>query len=176
MFLDLEKVFNTVNHKILISKLKGCNITCLMLNLIEGYLKDISQYTIINNVVSEREILNVGISQDSCLGPLLFLVYINDIFSATKVKLKLFADDACLNYQHSNTDFLNSIVNKELSKINVWLRVNRLFINYSKSKFLLFNRTAKKCDFSVQGCNTLRITRASLKFLKISGKLRLVCF
>ena len=148
VFLDLAKAFNTVNHKILLSKLKGYNIKSSMLNLI-SYLKDRSQSTVINNVVSERAFLNVGIPQGSCLGPLLFLVYINDIFSATEVKLRLFADDACLSYQHSDPDFVNSVVNRELSKIDEWLRANKLFINYSKTKFLLFNRIAKKCDFSV---------------------------
>ena len=144
VFLDLEKAFNTVNHKFLVSKLKGYNIKCSMLNLIESYLKDRSQSTVINNVVSEREILNVGIPQGSCLGPLLFLVYINDIFLATNIKLRLFADDACLSYQHCDFDQVNVVINKELSKIDEWLRKNRLFINYSKTKFLLFNKTAKK--------------------------------
>ena len=83
VFLDLAKDFNTVNHKILVSKLKGYNIKCSMLNFMESYLKDRSQSIVINNVVSKREILNVGIPPGSCLGPLLFLVYINDIFLAT---------------------------------------------------------------------------------------------
>ena len=97
VFLDLAKAFNTVNHKILLSKLKGYNIKCSMLNLIESYLKDRSQSTVINNVVSEREFLNVGIPQGFCLGPLSFLVNINDIFFATEVNLRLFADDVCLS-------------------------------------------------------------------------------
>ena len=79
VFLDLAKAFNTVNHKILVSKLKCYNIKCSMLNFIESYLKDRSQSTIIDNVVSEREILNVGIPQGSCFCPLI-LVYINDTF------------------------------------------------------------------------------------------------
>ena len=167
VFLDLAKAFNTVNHKILLSKLKGYNIKCSMLNFIESYLKDRSQSTVINNVVSEREILNVGIPQGSCLGPLLFLVYINDIFSATEVKLRLFADDACLSYQHSDPDFVNSVVNRELSKIDVWLRANKLFINYSKTKFLLFNRTAKKCDFNVMVNGFVIEQSESVKYLGV---------
>ena len=73
-----------------------------MLNLLKDYLKDKSQSTVVNNVVSEREIVNVGIPQGSCLGPSLFLVYINDIFASTEIKMRLFADDACLSYQHSD--------------------------------------------------------------------------
>ena len=72
VFLDLAKVFNTVNHKNFISKLKRYDIKGSMLNLLKDYLKDRSKSTVINNVVSERETVNVGIPQGSCLGPLMF--------------------------------------------------------------------------------------------------------
>ena len=80
---------------------------------------------------------------------LLFFVYINDKFSATEVKLTLFTDDDWLSYRHSDRDFVNSIVIRKLYEIDEWLRANRLSIIYSKIKFLLFNRTARKSGFSV---------------------------
>ena len=80
VFLDLAKAFYIVNHEIIFSKLKGYKIRGSMLNLLQSYLNNRSQSTVINNVVSEREIVNVVIPQGSCLGPLLFLVYKNDIF------------------------------------------------------------------------------------------------
>ena len=73
-----------------------------MLKLLQSYLNNRSQKTVINNVVSEREILNVGIPQGSCLSPLRFLVYINNIFSSIEINMRLFAYDACLSYQHSD--------------------------------------------------------------------------
>ena len=73
VFLDLAKASNTVNHEVLVSKLKGYNIKCSMLNLVESYLKNRSQSTVINNVVYKHEISNVEIPQGSCLCPLLFL-------------------------------------------------------------------------------------------------------
>ena len=154
VFLDLAKAFNTVNHKILLSKLKGYNVKGSMLNFLKSYSKNRSQSTVINNVVSKRKIVNVGIPQGSCLGLLLFLVYINDIFSATEINMRLFADDACLSFQHSDPDCVNSVINEELSKVDVWLCANKLFINYSKTKFLLFKNKSKKCDFKMDRFKT----------------------
>ena len=91
----------------------------------------------------ENEIVNVGIPQYSYLGPLLFLVYMNDIFFSSKTNMKLLAGDACLSYQHSDPACVNSVINKELRNVDVWLHVNKLFINYYKTKFLLFINTSK---------------------------------
>ena len=78
--LDLAKAFNTVNHKTLISKFKNYNIKSSKLNLLKNYLNDRSQPTVINNIVSEREIVNVRMQQGSCLGYLLFLVILMIFF------------------------------------------------------------------------------------------------
>ena len=93
--------------------------------------------------MSEHETVNVGIPHGSCLGPLLFLVYINDIFSSTEIKMRLFSDDACLSYQHSDPA---CVINEKLRKVDVWLGGNQFFINYSKTKFMFFNITSKKSD------------------------------
>ena len=69
-----------------------------MLNLLKDYLIDITQSTVINNVVSERETMNVGRPKGSCLGPLLFLVYVNDNSAFTGINMRLFAYDAWLSY------------------------------------------------------------------------------
>ena len=116
--------------------------------------------------MSEHENVNVGIPQGSCLGPLLFLVYINDIFSSTEINMRLFADDACLSYQHNDPEYLNE-VNKELGKVDTWLRTNKLFINYSKSIFVLFNKTSKNCEFSVKINSFLIKQSDSLKYLGV---------
>ena len=97
-----------------------------MLNLLQSYLNVRGQSTVVNNAVSEREIVNVGIPQGSCLGPLLFLVYINDSFYSTEIYMRLFADDACLSYQHSDPACVNSVINKELRKVDIWLCANKL--------------------------------------------------
>ena len=84
VFFDLAKAFNTVNHKILLSKLKGYNVKGSMLNFLKSYLKNRSQSIVINNVVSKLKVVNVGIPQGSCLGPLLFLVYMVTFFLLLK--------------------------------------------------------------------------------------------
>ena len=91
-----------------------------MLNFLKNNLKDKSQSTAINNVVSEHEIVNVGIPQSSCLGPLFFLVYINVFFFSTKINMRLFAFGACLTYQHRNPEYLNEVINMELVKVDKW--------------------------------------------------------
>ena len=78
VLLDLAKAFNP---EIILSKLKGFKVKGSMFNLLQSYLNNRSHSTVINNVESEHETVNVGIPQGSCLGPLLLLVYINDIFS-----------------------------------------------------------------------------------------------
>ena len=131
-------------NKIISPTIQPCihcqQIKCSMLNLIESYFKNRSQSTVINNFLYEQEILNVGIIQGSCLGPLLFLVYINDIFLATNIKLRLFVDDACLSYQHCDFDQVNVVINKELSWIDEWLlRIDYLLIIQKLSFYFLNN-------------------------------------
>ena len=128
-----------------------------MLNLLQSYLNNRSQSTVVN----------VGILQSLCLGPLFFLVYINYIFSSTEVNVRLVADDACLMYQHSDPEYLNEVINKELGKVDKWLRANKLFINYSKTKFLLFNKTSKNCTFSVKINGFLIEQSDSIKYLGV---------
>ena len=100
----------------------------------------------ISNIVSERAIIN---NSGFMSRRFLFLVYVNDIYYVIDVKYRLFLDDACLSFQHSDPDYVNNIINKELCKLGRWLCSNRLFINYTKTKCLLFNRISKKCKFNV---------------------------
>ena len=111
--------------------------------------------------------VNIGIPQGSCLGLLLFLLYIDAIFFSTEINMRLFADDACLSYQHSDPEYLIEVINKELGKVDKWLRANKIFINYSKKKFLLFNKTSKNCKFSVKINGFLIEQSDSIKYLGV---------
>ena len=135
VFLDLAKAFNTVNHDVLIYKLEKYGIRGPPLFLLNSFLHNRYQSTIVNNTRSNLKVVNCGVPQGSSLGPLLFLLYINDLPLCTNLKVTLFADDACLSFSHHNPVVLEQIVNSELIKMSDWLISNKLFVNYSKSNY-----------------------------------------
>ena len=99
--------------------------------------------------------------------PLLFLLYINDLPLCTNLKVTLFADDACLRFSHHNAVVLEQIVNAELVKVSHWLISNKLFVNYSKSNYLIFTKKRIKHKFNVILDNTIIDQTHSTKYLGI---------
>ena len=133
----------------------------------KSFLENRSQWTSVGTVKSDLKLINVGVPQGSSLGPLLFLFYINDLPLSTKLKVRLFADDACLSYQHSDATSLNNIINQELNKVSHWLHLNKLFINYSKSSYLIFNRTKLHHKFHITIDNKELQHNTSTKYLGV---------
>ena len=153
IFLDFAKAFDTVNHEILLGKLEHYGIRGVALGWIRNYLTNRMQCTEIGDTQSELEMIKCGVPQGSVLGPLLFLIYINDIINSSKLfNFTLFADDTSLYYSCKNTNNLENVVNTELAKISDWLSANRLSLNVAKSKLLYFtnkNRNSLK-DIKIQ--------------------------
>ena len=161
IFLDLAKAFDSVNHKILLQKLEKYGVRGLPLKLIESYLSNRWQYVKINGKSSELNCLNVGIPQGSILGPLLFLIYINDLPNASNFFVKLFADDTFLSLSCQNFKELEKKTNYEIKKIYNWLKANKLTLNITKSKFMIISkRKGVNTNFKLK-INGLRLERCS---------------
>ena len=149
VFLDLAKAFNTVNHQILLKKLESYGVRGVALKLLRSYLTGRTQITLVNNNKSNSKGVDSGVPQGSTLGPLLFLIYINDLPLATNMKVRLFADDACLSFENTDPLALQQQTNQELLKVNNWLNQNKLFLNYSKSNFIIFTKKKINHNFKI---------------------------
>ena len=107
------------------------------LDLFKSYLSGRSQFVKLNGVKSSLAGVDFGVPQGSILGPLLFLIFINDLPNASKFYIKLFADDTFLCAQNKDFSHLESEVNAELDKVYDWLASNKLTLNIKKSKFVI---------------------------------------
>ena len=127
LFLDLKKAFDTVNHEILLQKLYHYGIRGSLFKWFESYLFNRTQYTCINGTSSTMLQVRCGVPQGSVLGPLLFLVYINDVANiSTDFKIRLFADDSNLFIYHKNVFSLYQIANNLLQNLHEWFLLNKL--------------------------------------------------
>ena len=148
VFIDLRKAFDTVDHNILLNKLHHYGIRGIINTWFASYLKGREQTTEINNKISEKQVTLCGVPQGSVLGPLLFLIYINDICNSTNVlKMFLFADDTNLLYADKNFKKLEIVLNTELKKLSNWLIANKLTLNINKSHFVIFSPRQKKMNY-----------------------------
>ena len=146
VFLDFAKAFDTVNHAILLGKLKHYGLQGASYSLLESYLTNRKQQVEINGTLSDYGIIKHGVPQGSVLGPLLFLIYINDISESSNVlKFFLFADDTTVYYADKYNKHTEQLLNTELTKVSDWLSANKLSLNVKKSNFLHFHygRTKK---------------------------------
>ena len=148
IFIDLKKAFDTVNRTILLKKLEHYGIRGVSLQWFESYLSDRKQFVSVNGHSSNELEIKHGVPQGSVLGPLLFLLYINDLPSISKkLTFYLFADDTNIYFESSDLLHLQKTVNKELRKVRKWLESNRLALNIDKTNFVIFRSAGKEiCD------------------------------
>ncbi|MCG7883757.1 MAG: reverse transcriptase family protein [Candidatus Thiodiazotropha endolucinida] len=140
IFCDISKAFDRVWHKGLLFKLKRAGINGLLLDWLEDYLSDRKQRVVIPGGSSQWEYIKAGVPQGSILGPLLFLLYINDVVQNVQSCIKLFADDTSLYIIVDNPINAAMLLNSDLETIHKWAETWLVKFNPSKSESLLVSR------------------------------------
>lgn len=149
VFIDLKKAFDTINHDILLKKMERYGIRGVALNWLNSYIRNRQQFVQMGDHKSSHADITCGVPQGSVLGPLLFILYINDICSVSNIlKFVLFADDTNVFCSGENLQQLLEVTTTEISKLKLWFDVNKLSLNLSKTKLMLFGN--RKVDTQVQ--------------------------
>ena len=160
IFLDLCKAFDTVNHRILLTKLEYYGIRGVSNDWFASYLSNRRQFVSLNGINSDYQTITCGVPQGSVLGPLLFLLYINDMPKCSNIlEFHLFADDTNLFLNNPNIINLETDLNTELEKVSQWLYANKLSLNIDKTSFVVFHSPQRRILHNMN----LRISNTSIK-------------
>ena len=182
VFCDLSKAFDTLDYNIMLKKLQFYGFNARTLNWFSSYFSNRQQFVLLDNSSSSLCHITTGVPQGSILGPLLFLIYVNDLTTSTDSNIIMYADDACLlipltvnttkTHSLSETNTQTNEINNKFLLLYNWLCVNKLSLNISKTKFMLFHYTQKHIKnkhipkISINNNNIERVS--SFKFLGIN--------
>ena len=148
IFVDLQKAFDTVDHEILLHKLNHYGVRGIENNWFKSYLSNRKQFVSINGSISKEVYVQHGVPQGSVLGPLLFLLYINDLNKALKYCTTIhFADDTSLLLKNNSLKQMKKYLNRDLKNLTNWLNANKISLNASKTELLLFRHPNKNVNY-----------------------------
>lgn len=172
VFIDFAKAFDTIDHTILLDKLKKLGLNSQALNWFSSYFDGRSQLVIMGNYMSNPCKLSVGVPQGSILGPTLFLIYINDLCSSLKhCKPILYADDTNLFYKHTNLSLELPKINEDLQLLKTWCHNNKLTLNLDKTCYILIKNRQNPFHLpqdSIRLDDTALAESKNIKFLGIT--------
>ena len=168
IYLDLSKAFDTVNHTILLDKLYHYGIRGVCFNWFKDYLTDRKHHVKIHRdneiTYSDSNIITTGVPQGSVLGPLLFLIYINDLNNSLEIMKSInFADDTNLIYSNTDIDELFIEVQYDIENVLDWFRSNKLSVNIDKTCYMVFRPRGKNY---IPILNEIKVNNTVLKEVK----------
>ena len=149
VFLDLKKAFDTVDHNMLLTKLQYYGIRGSCHNWFTSYLSNRTQTCLMNSFMSSPKLVKCGVPQGTILGPLLFLLYINDLPNCLYFSQpRMYADDTSLTFASVDLKHIDDCLNYDLNRVYIWLSANKLTLNLTKTEFMLVASRQKLSTFS----------------------------
>ena len=146
ILIDLQEAFDTLDHKILLKKMTCPGFKTSVIKWIESYLSTRKFFASMNDTFSEAGILNCGIPQVFIIGPILFLIFINDLLQSSESGSYIYADDTCIFSQDKDIHKIEDVLIKQFSTLYEWFVDNKLSIQFraDKTRCILFSKTEHK--------------------------------
>ena len=154
VLVDFKKAFDLVDHSILLNKMKAYQLSMAAIHWFSSYLSDRRQLVQINNDFSDREVITCGVPQGSILGPLLFLLFVNDLpLCTSNVITDLYADDTTLYDINRSVSVIEHNLSAAVKDVSTWSKQNGMVINFDKTKVMLITTRQKRDQLEIKSLN-----------------------